>query len=131
MSQENQELMYRITDAVNRRDLGAYLALMDDDVEAIPRVAGVEGGFHGHYGIRRWWGNLFQVFPDFTVEVVDVRDLGDLSLAALHLRARGAGGDAPVDEAVWLVGRWRGGKCIWWGTFQTRTEALEAAGVPE
>ena len=44
MSQENVELIHRSVDAFNRRDLDAYLALMDEDVEAIPRVAAMEGG---------------------------------------------------------------------------------------
>ena len=131
MSQENVELAQRASDAINRRDLDAYLALMDDDVEAAPRVGVVEGDFHGHEGIRRWWGNLFDVFPDFSVEIVEIRDLGELILAALQLRGRGAGGDTPVDEMVWYVARARRGKCIWWATFQTRAEALEAAGLGE
>jgi ketosteroid isomerase-like protein len=63
MSQENVELMYRAFDAFNRRGLDAFVALMDDDVEALPRQAPMEGGFHGHDGIRRWWKNLLDVFP--------------------------------------------------------------------
>ena len=63
MSQENVDLTYRAYDAFNRRDLDAYLALMDDDVEIIPRADLMEGTFHGHDGIRRWWENLFGVFP--------------------------------------------------------------------
>jgi ketosteroid isomerase-like protein len=35
MSQENVELANRCYDAINRRDLDALLALMDDDVEAV------------------------------------------------------------------------------------------------
>jgi ketosteroid isomerase-like protein len=129
MSQENVELGYRALDAINRRDLGAYLALMDDDVQAAPRVAGMEGGFRGHEGIRRWWGNLFDIFPDFMVDVAEVRDLGDVTLAALDLRASGAGGETPVNETIWNVVRWRSGRCTWWGIFQTQGEALEAAGL--
>jgi ketosteroid isomerase-like protein len=44
MSQENVELGYRVFDAFNRRDLDGFLALMDEDVEAISRLAAVEGG---------------------------------------------------------------------------------------
>jgi ketosteroid isomerase-like protein len=54
MSHENVELARRAYDALNRRDLDAFLALMDADVEAFPRVVAIEGGFHGHEGIRRW-----------------------------------------------------------------------------
>ena len=42
MSQENVELTYRAIDAFNRRDLDAYLALMDDDVEAVSRLGAIE-----------------------------------------------------------------------------------------
>jgi ketosteroid isomerase-like protein len=131
MSQENVDLTYRAIDAVNRRDLGAYLALMDDDVEAFPLVAGIEGRFNGHEGIRRWWDGLFNVFPDFTTEIVEASDLGDLTVAALRLRGRGGGGDTPVDEAVWFVSRARRGKCTRWRIFQTYGEALEAVGLRE
>jgi ketosteroid isomerase-like protein len=131
MSQENVELFYRAIDAFNRRDLDALLALMDDDVEAIPRGARMEGSYHGHDGIRRLWENVFAVWPDFTVQAVEVHDLGDLTVAALRTRGHGAGSDIPLDESVWQVARSRGGKCVWWGTFDTWAEALEAVGLPE
>ena len=43
MSQENVELSHQASDAVNRRDLGALLRLMDADVKAVPILAGMEG----------------------------------------------------------------------------------------
>src|SRR6185295_11609006 len=36
MSRENVDLSYRVIDAFNRRDLGAYLALIDPEVEFTP-----------------------------------------------------------------------------------------------
>jgi ketosteroid isomerase-like protein len=131
MSQENVELVYRAFDAINRRDIDAHLALMDENVVGVPRAGLMEGTFRGHEGIRDWWESLFGVFPDFAIEVVDVRDLGDLTIAALHVRGRGAGSDIPSDDNVWSVARLRGGKCVWWGNFDTQAEALEAVGLPE
>lgn len=131
MSQENVELTYRTYEAINRRDLDALLALMDDEVEAVPRVAAVEGSYRGHDGIRRWWESLLVVFPDFTIEVVEVHDLGDLTLATLRNRGHGAGSDIPSDETTWLVVRWQRRKCVWWRTYDTRVEAHEAAGFKE
>jgi ketosteroid isomerase-like protein len=57
MSQENVELTYRTFDALNRRDLDAYLALTDEDVEFVPRTSAIEGEsvYRGHDGVRRWW----------------------------------------------------------------------------
>ena len=36
MSEENVRLVYEVIDAFNRRDLDAYLALMDPEVEFTP-----------------------------------------------------------------------------------------------
>jgi hypothetical protein len=44
MSQENVDLNYRAIDAFNRRDLGAYLALTDPDIEFTPYEVWVQGG---------------------------------------------------------------------------------------
>ena len=125
------ELGYRAADAFNRRDLDAYLALQDDDVRTVPLAGDMEGGHHGHDGIRRWWGDLLDAIPDLTIEVLDVRDLGDMTIAAVRIHGHGAGGAAPVDMSLWRVARFRRGKCVWWGTFRTEPEALEAAAPTE
>jgi hypothetical protein len=66
MSQENVDLYYRAIDAFNRRDLAAYLALMDADVEFTPYEVWVQGGspYRGRAGVRSWWEESFAVFPD-------------------------------------------------------------------
>jgi hypothetical protein len=131
MSQENVELAYRMIDAMNRRDLGAFLALMDEEVEAVSRIVAVEGGLHGHDGIRRWWGNWFDVFPDYQIEIVEVRDHGDLIVGALRAVGHGAGSDLPFEDVIWSASRWRRGMCVWWRVCATEAEALQAAGLSE
>jgi ketosteroid isomerase-like protein len=131
MSEENLRLAYRAVDAMNERDLDAFLALMDKDVEAVSRIVAMEGGLHGHDGIRRWWDSWFEAFPDYGVEVVDVRDLGAVVLATFRAIGHGAGSDVPLEDNVWHVSRWRDGRCIWWQVFYTEAEALEAAGLRE
>jgi hypothetical protein len=130
MSQENVELAYRAIEAFNRRDLDALLALMDDDVEVASHFVVIEGGYHGHEGMRRWWQNLLNAFPDFMIEIVEVRELGDVTVAALRIRGHGASSDAPFDAATWQIVGWRG-KCIWWRMFDSQDEALEAVGLSE
>lgn len=131
MSQENLQLAYRSFDAFNRRDIDAYLALMDDDVEGVPRAVAMEGGDHyrGHDGARRWWRDLFDVFPDFSIDVSEVRELGDLTVGLMRQRGRGAGSNTPTEDSTWIVAQWRNGKCVWWRTFGTRDEAYEAVGL--
>jgi ketosteroid isomerase-like protein len=129
MSQENVDRGYQVLDAFNRRDLDAYLALVDADVEVGSRLVAMEGGYHGHDGVRRWWKTLLDAFPDFTVEIVEVRDLGDVTLAAVRNRGRGAGGDTPVEEVHWQAAWWRDKKIVRWTSHGTEAEALEAVGL--
>jgi ketosteroid isomerase-like protein len=131
MTPENVELVHRALEAFDRRDMDAYLALMADDVEAESRLASVEGGFRGHDGIRRWWDNMFVVWPDVRAKVVEAEGHGDLTLIRLDLRGHGAGSDVPLEWTVWQVAKWQGGKCVRWTSFSTRAEALEAAGIEE
>jgi ketosteroid isomerase-like protein len=132
MMQGHVELAHQAYDAFNRRDLDAFLKLMDPDVEAFPRVAAMQGSYHrGHRGIRRWWGDLFDVFPDFALEVVEVRDLGEMTLAVLRFRGHGADSESPFDQTLWQVARWPGGKCVWWRSYDTENEALDAVGLSE
>ena len=131
MSQENVELHYRSIDAVNRRDVEAFLALMDKDVEAVSRIVAVEGGLHGHRGIRRWWDSWLETFPDYTLDVVGMRDVGDFTIATFSAVGHGAGSELPFEDNAWLAARWRNGQCIWWQVFRAEAEALKAAGLSE
>jgi hypothetical protein len=36
---------------------------MDADVEAVSQLVAMEGDYHGHAGIRRWWESLLDAFP--------------------------------------------------------------------
>jgi ketosteroid isomerase-like protein len=127
MLEENVELAHRAVDAINRRDLGTLLTLMDDDVEVVSRIAALEGALHGHDGIRLWLENWLNFVPDYSMEVVDVGALRDRVVAALRALGNVAGSDVPFEDTIWLASRWRRGKCVWWRTFYTRDDALEAA----
>jgi hypothetical protein len=105
--------------------------VMSPDVEAVPLLVRMEGDYHGHAGVRRWLRDLFDIFPDFAIEVLEVRDLGDVTFAAMRYRAHAAESDAPIEARLWIVGRWRRGECVWWGNFATEAEALEAVGLRE
>jgi ketosteroid isomerase-like protein len=131
MAQENVELAEQAFDAFNRRDLGAFLALMDAEVEAGSRLVAMEGGYHGHDGLRRWWQNLLDAIPDYTLETVEARALGDLTLTTLRTRGHGADSDTPIEDTVWVVVDWRDKQVVRWRVLSTEAEALEAVGVSE
>ena len=105
MSQENVELAYRSFDAVNRRDLDALLALMDEDVESVSRIVAVEGGLHGHAGVRRWWDSWFGAFPGLQHRGGRGARPQDFVFAALRARGHGAGSHLPFEDTVWHASR--------------------------
>jgi ketosteroid isomerase-like protein len=133
MSQENVELAYRAYAALNGRDLDALLAVMDPGVELKARFMEMEGGayFRGHSGVREWWDRLLAIFPDFRVEVIEIRDFGDRVIAALRVRGHGLDSGVPIDQEVWQASRVRDGRVTWWRNFESETEALEAAELTE
>ena len=125
------KLGYRAIDAFNRRDLSAFLELMDENVESHSRIVAMEGGLHGHEGVRRWWKSWIDAFPDYRLDVVEIREQDDVVLATFRAVGHGAGSELPVEDNIFQVTRWRDGKCVWWQVFRTKAEALEAAGLSE
>src|SRR5918995_1384262 len=121
MSQENVELHRRGYDAFNRRDLDAFLALADPEIESSPVLVAVEGGrpYHGHDGTRRFWRDFFDAFPDFRVEVDEIRDLGVATVGRARIVGHGAGSEAAVEREVWHVMEWQDQKCVRWRSFPT------------
>ena len=81
MSQENVESYRTAAAAWARGDIDAALVFADDDAEIISRVFLLEGSYRGHEGVRRWWQDLHDTFPDWDPEVGEVRALGDATLA--------------------------------------------------
>jgi ketosteroid isomerase-like protein len=131
MSEENVELTHRAIDAFNRTDLDALLAVMDDDVEIVPRAVAMEGRYHGHEGVLRWQQNLHDVFPDWHAEPLQVRDFGDFTWGAMRIRGHGGESRVPVDQVFWQVAEWRNGKLVRYSSHDSEAEVLEAVGLPE
>ena len=129
MSQENVALQHEVIDAINRRDVGLVLNAMDTDVEAVSMLVGMEGEYRGHPGMRRWLENLFDAFPDFAIDIDEVRNVGDPTFTAIRMRGHGADSEAPFDSPLWIVARWRLGKMVRWRSYFSEAEALEAVGL--
>jgi ketosteroid isomerase-like protein len=132
MSQENVEQAYRVFDAFNRRDIDAFLALIDPHAEFTPRLGQVAGrSYHGLEGAREWWRDTFATIPDFRIEILDVRDHGAFIFGCFRARGHGLDSGAPFDQTLWAAGEWRRGKAVWWQIFGCEAEALEAVGLRE
>jgi ketosteroid isomerase-like protein len=125
------EQHYRAADAFSRHDFEAFVAICDDDIELVSRHLELEGSGHlrGHAAVRRWWSTLLSVYPDFTSEIEEVRDLGDVTIAQHAFRGEGIESGAQMEQRQWQVTRWRDNKAVWWKSCPTEAEALEVAGL--
>jgi ketosteroid isomerase-like protein len=129
MSQENVEQQYRAADAFSRHDLDAFLAICDPDCELVSRHLQLEGSGHlrGHAAVRRWWETMHAVYPDFTSEIEEMQDLGDVTVARQHFRGEGSTSGVQIEQTQWIVTKWRRNRVAWTRSCPTEAEALEVA----
>jgi ketosteroid isomerase-like protein len=129
VSQENVEIVRRWFDAAERRDIDACLALAHPEIESHSLIAEAEGGtFRGHDGVREWWRSVIEslgVRPG-AEQIEGFRDRG---IARLRLAGTIEGVDVP--QTMWMAWRMRDGLLLWWATYRTEDEALEAVGLRE
>jgi ketosteroid isomerase-like protein len=131
MSQENVELLNRVAEAWNRRDLEGYLELADPEIDLYSIATRVEGTkYHGHEGVRGFWADAYATFDELVASFEEVRDLGDLVVGLGRLRGRSREG-VPVDTQYGVVLRCRDGLVVWGRDWFSHAEALEAAGLRE
>jgi len=130
MSQENVDRALELIDAFNSRDLDAFMALTHVQIDVESRLVAMEGGDHGK-GLRRGWESFLGAFREYNLEVEEVRDLGDVTLAQMRGWGHGADSATPLVDFVWIPMRWRDGKLIWWRNCSTEADALAAMGLSE
>jgi ketosteroid isomerase-like protein len=131
MSQENVEIMRAGLDAFAREDLPVFLPLMDSEIHFEPHLAGVEGSYAGHDGVKRFFADAFGAFEILAAEYRDIRDLGDRVLALGRLRLRGRESEVETDATLAIVARFRGGLITYLKDYGDKDQALEAAGLRE
>jgi hypothetical protein len=67
--------------------------------------------------------------PNLSLEIDEVRDLGDATLVLGRVRGHGTESDASFEQTFWTVGEWRAKKLVWSRSFRTEADALEAAAL--
>jgi ketosteroid isomerase-like protein len=129
VAQADIDLVRDSHEAFRRRDLDAFLAYMDPDVEFTSLVLEVEGTYSGHEGVRSWWDNILAVFPDWQPQVVEGREVGERVVLRVRAEGVGTGSGIDVDRDIWQVVEVRDGRLRSWKFFRTEQEAFLAAAV--
>jgi ketosteroid isomerase-like protein len=133
MSQENVEIVRRGTDAYNRRDLDGVLEnWAPDAVVDWSRSRGFDAGvFRGHDEIRAFWRRLLDAFDEVRVELVDPVEVEEGLVVVENVAyQRGRDGIEVQARSAWLIAI-RDGETTSLTLYQTKQEALEAAGLRE
>jgi ketosteroid isomerase-like protein len=134
MSHENVELVRKLTDAGNRLDVDAFVALLSPDVvwEENPQLPGLREVYFGRAEVREWIEEVLEVAESPHSELEEITELGDDRVfTETVIAGRGKGSGVPLELRYWSVLWVAEGKIARRQVFWDRAEALEAAGLAE
>ena len=132
MSEQNVELHRRIVKAFNGRDLEAMIACTDPSIEYHPLLSALGMTvYHGHDGMRSWFGQLDDAWEELRVEAEAYFDLGEQTLLFYVLHGRGRHSRAEVAMPGAQLCRWRDGLCVYGKQYAHSDDALKDLGVSE
>jgi ketosteroid isomerase-like protein len=132
MSQKNVEIVRRVYDRFNERDIDAAWELIAADAKFRFIVWGPDmtRTYEGREATTEFWREeVFSVFPDFRMEPEAMVDGGDYVIATIHNTGQGTGSCIEVDMRTAVLVEIRDAKLVKLEVFETRAEALEAAGL--
>ena len=91
----------------------------------------VDGHYDGIAAAQEWLADFWGNFQDVHTTIKDVVTGGDHVVIWAHLSGRGRSSGVHVDMENWQVFTIRGDKVTSYQLFDTKAEALEAAGLSE
>lgn len=114
-------------EALNRRDLGATVAVLHDDASWVEHSDLPEAGtYQGVATIRSFLEQFLESWEDFHQEIEDRIVRGHCALLFIHLRASGKGSGIEVDSRyahLWQLSESRGARV---DAYYDRDQALAA-----
>jgi ketosteroid isomerase-like protein len=132
MSEEKVEIVRRHTEAWNRRDLTAWLALFSASAEVDwSRSRGpLKGVYRGRDELEVFWDALWSTFEDVHVETHGFTEVGTEVVVPNTGHVRGRQGIEVVARSTFLF-TVENEQITHLRMFQEQAEALEAAGLRE
>ncbi len=134
MSQENVEKLRHGHEGFNRGDLGPMKAIAADDVDwgtsgSFPDLKPV---YRGSEAVESWMDAVRSAWESFEVSIAEVvRDAGDVLVIEERLRGRGRGSGAEAEMWIFSVYWFEEGKIVRRRVFDSKRDALDAAGLSE
>jgi ketosteroid isomerase-like protein len=124
------DLVQRAFDAFNRGDLEGLLALLAEDVRVHSLMTEPERAeYAGHQGVREWHAAVLEVFPDWSPQPRDIRELGDAAIVRFDVTATAATSGVRIEQTYWQAVTVRDGPITFFGFYRREEDALEALGL--
>jgi ketosteroid isomerase-like protein len=136
MSQKNVEIVREMFALVNDRGVTAatdtFGHLLDPEFELVEasNVPDRET-YSGRDAFIANMEKLEESFEELRLDPIEIVDLGDKVVVVLAIAGRGQRGGAPVEGRFAQLWTMRDGKALSLRDYATKSEALEAAGLPE
>ena len=131
MSQENVDRFRESFERWNAGDFEGALRYCHPEIRFEHRLMELQGGVTGIEAYREWIDDSRQLFDSWTVDVDDIRDLGDRVLALGTVTAVGKGSGVETKMPFAVVTEFSDGLVTHFVDYGDREEALEAAGLEE
>jgi ketosteroid isomerase-like protein len=133
MSEENVDTVRHLFDLLNRGELAALAALTPSDfVLDRSESRGLDSRvYRGPDDARRLWEELTDAWAEYEFFETEMIDSGDTVIRVGGVRGRGRGSGIEVAAEGATLWRFRDGRPVSATLFQSKAEALEAAGLSE
>jgi ketosteroid isomerase-like protein len=134
MSEENVKAVRDATAAFNRGDLDTWSEFWTDDVDyrAVEGAIDDRGPMHGKAAVRAYVQDWLDNFDNFRSEAVELLDAGeDAVIAVVRISGLAKLSGIETDLTYAALYTIRDGKIARGREYETRQEALEAAGMSE
>jgi ketosteroid isomerase-like protein len=132
MSEENVEIVRRAFDAWNSRDNDTGFSLVDPEIEVEVNLnSPIDGIYRGQGGLAKFMTEFWGQFETYRSDFVESIPADENVIIKVHHHGTGRGSGVEVEMLNWQVFTFRDGRIFRWRNFNTREQALEAAGLSE
>jgi ketosteroid isomerase-like protein len=124
---QNVEVVWRVFDALRRRDIEAVLQECDPEVEFMSLIGQIDGrSYHGHDGMRAFFSELMETWDVWIPRAERVHVAGDDVLAIGSSQVRGSGSGVEITIGWGTVVRLHEGRVLEARMYPTVEEATAA-----
>jgi ketosteroid isomerase-like protein len=114
MTDSNLEVVQRLFDQYAEGGVEAVLDGADENlvIEIPPEMSAEPDTYHGHDGVRRYFGGFEGMIEDVRYEALELTSAGDLVLAHIRLSGRGVSSGLDVDQEAYVIHELAEGKIV-------------------